>query len=262
MENRDNPAIKNEMLNDNEWIDMELFVATLSLFKKYSTKLQSEVTTLSDFYCYWVSLKIKLEGKTDPLSKNLLVEMNSRNDALMDNPALVAAVYLDPRFQRGLGQKKSLAIQVLSHLYNRIREDMSSQDADVHPQPNGFDDFNEEMHLQRYLDTCSGIQSGPANNTTQNIGEILAGFDNTIQPINSSIFEYWENQKTLKPELYKLASVIMSIPPTQCTVERAFSALGMVLTSRRTNLSDKILSQMLLIRFNFDLISSEFYETH
>lgn len=50
-----------------------------------------------------------------------------------------------------------------------------------------------------------------------------------VEPISTSIFEFWNQMKLMQSELYQLATVIMSIPPTQSTVERAFSALGLVL---------------------------------
>lgn len=58
-----------------------------------------------------------------------------------------------------------------------------------------------------------------------------------------------KNMET-KPELYKLATVIHSVPPTQTSVERAFSAMALILNPLKTRLSDKNLENMLLIRLN------------
>lgn len=57
-------------------------------------------------------------------------------------------------------------------------------------------------------------------------------------------------KKKSLPELYKLASVVYAIPPTQSTVERAFSSLPIVLTSHRTRLGSDVLQNIFLIRLN------------
>lgn len=56
-----------------------------------------------------------------------------------------------------------------------------------------------------------------------------------------------------KPVLYKLASVVHAVPPTQTTIERAFSAMALILTHLRTNLSDNNLVNILMIRLNREL---------
>lgn len=80
---------------------------------------------------------------------------------------------------------------------------------------------------------------------------IIESFDNlVIEPIQTPVLDFWKRMKLQLPELYKLSTVVMAIPPTQTTVERAFSALAMVLTSRRTRIGDEILQSILLVRFN------------
>lgn len=58
------------------------------------------------------------------------------------------------------------------------------------------------------------------------------------------------------PELYRLASVIHSVPPTQTTVERTFSALALILTPLRTNLFDTALENILSLRLNRELFEN------
>jgi hAT family C-terminal dimerisation region len=42
------------------------------------------------------------------------------------------------------------------------------------------------------------------------------------------------------PQLFGLSQVVLAVPPTQVSVERAFSALGLILTARRNRLGDNI----------------------
>lgn len=48
--------------------------------------------------------------------------------------------------------------------------------------------------------------------------------------LDRDIMEYWEEKKFVFPNLYQLAKVVHSVPATEVSVERAFSALRLVLT--------------------------------
>lgn len=243
-------CLKDVMLTDLEWTLLENCISILKPFKKYSTQLQSESSTLSDFFGYWLLLKISLERRTDILSINLLKHMNNRHDTLMNNPVLVACVYLDPRFQRAIQSQKQLAIEMLKSIYSRMEaidivEGEESTNDDRNKSSNSI-----EGDLQQYLDACSTVHD------TSDIDSKIRSFDNVApEQVKSSVLEYWGNRQKDLPELYKLASVVLAIPPTQCTVERAFSALAIVLSSRRAKLGDFVLADILLVRFNFDLLN-------
>lgn len=62
--------------------------------------------------------------------------------------------------------------------------------------------------------------------------------------------EYWEEKKFVYPNLYQLAKVVHSVPATQVSVERAFSALRLVLTDLRCNLSAETLQKIMFVKLN------------
>jgi hypothetical protein len=72
--------------------------------------------------------------------------------------------------------------------------------------------------------------------------------------INSSILLFWENNKSKYPRLYSIARRLLSIPATNLSSERNFSAAGFTLNDRRSNLSPENVNYLLFIRSNFDLI--------
>lgn len=113
--------LKDITLTEAEWISLDKCILTLQPAKSYSLKLQKETCTLSDFFGYWMSLKINLSAKTDDFSKELLNQMCKRHDMLVKNPAVIAAVYLDPRYQRVLTEEKPLAVEVLGNIYSRLQ---------------------------------------------------------------------------------------------------------------------------------------------
>lgn len=250
-----------ESLNETEWDQVQNIIAILEPFNKYSKKLQSKDVTLSDFFGFWILLRIKLSKANDQLSKQLLVQMDRYHNMLIDNPAMIATVYLDPRYQRGLGSKKSLAVKFLADLYEKIIRLESAEDetAPIETHEKSTDDY-EFDDMNEYLDACESVctiqRSSNAQDPKQTITEILNNFSGEELALSASILDYWESKKNTHPELYKLALVMMAIPPTQTSVERVFSALALVLTSHRTNLGDIILENILLVRLNHELISS------
>lgn len=67
-------------------------------------------------------------------------------------------------------------------------------------------------------------------------------------------------KKKKNPVIYELAAIINAVPPTQTSVERAFSTLGFVFDCRRTRISEEILEHILTIKLNhnlFDEINDE-----
>lgn len=200
-----------------------------------------------------MSLKISLTNKYDILSINLLNQMNSRHDMLINNPVLIATVYMDPRYQCALTSQKELAIETLSKIHRKIRDLAPVQgDEEILDESNTSLD-GIEANLAQYLDSCS---ASARRQETQDIELKIRSLGGMKEPIKSSVIEFWNKRKEQLPELYELAMALMAIPPTQSTVERSFSALGLILTSRRTNLGDEVLQDILLVRFNYHLLQA------
>lgn len=82
------------------------------------------------------------------------------------------------------------------------------------------------------------------------IEQVIRKFDGQKEPLNTSVLDFRKKNRLNENELYKLSSVLFAIPPTQTSVERAFSSLALVLTPHRTLLSDDTLENILLIRTN------------
>lgn len=72
------------------------------------------------------------------------------------------------------------------------------------------------------------------------------------RPLNpeKSLGEYWECQKIIYPYLFKLFKVIQCVPATQVSVERSFSALKLVLSDLRSNLSAENLEKLMFVKIN------------
>ena len=67
---------------------------------------------------------------------------------------------------------------------------------------------------------------------------------------NKNVLQYWKQFKESKRELYELSQVVLAVPATQASVEIAFSGLKYILSPLRTNMSEQLLKDILLIRSN------------
>lgn len=85
------------------------------------------------------------------------------------------------------------------------------------------------------------------------IEEELNLFDPEPISPNTSILDYWISQKSQHAHLFKLATCIYAIPPTEVEIERDFSKLNFVFTQRRHSLSEKNLKAIMRIHLNKDL---------
>ena len=63
--------------------------------------------------------------------------------------------------------------------------------------------------------------------------------------VKFDMLQYWELRRFSHPELYKLSQVVLSIPATQVSVERAFSALSLVLSHLRSRMSSETINDCL-----------------
>ncbi|XP_043865087.1 uncharacterized protein LOC122757888 [Drosophila mojavensis] len=77
-----------------------------------------------------------------------------------------------------------------------------------------------------------------------------------VMKANTDVLCFWKYKKSTDPELYALSKVCFAIPPTQVTIERAFSSLKLVLSDNRNRLSHETLENILLVRLNSNHLDS------
>lgn len=264
MEHSDNRRLKDISLDQIEWARIDEILHVLEPFFKYTIQLQSEHCTLSDFFGFWKSIQLKLEKITHPLSLALLNEMARRHTCLLENPALLGAVYLDPRFQRTLTpQLQQTAIEFLSTVHKRNEtvenelKDRESTPQDVQENVDNVDDYDNELAV--YLESLDQAEIVPiqdSRTSESDIASILKNFANQKEPIKTSVLQFWQDKKNFHSEIYKIASAVFAISPTQSSVERAFSAVTIVMTPTRTRLNDITLQNILLVKLNRSLFEA------
>lgn len=241
------------LLSSSEWENIEKTASTLKPFAVLTKLLQKEKFSLSDFFGQWAKIKMEVtKMKDDTLASNLLLQMQKREKDLFNNNVLNASVFLDPRYQQYMPvHNKENAIEFLKALHSKVNE-IESENVNNEQQTDN-DELNSFMNTMMYENEERIENNENVNETTLTVSQTLRNFIGIKEPLNTSVFDYWEKIKHLQPMLYKLASIVHAVPPTQTTVERSFSAMGLLLSPRRTRISDKNLENSLLVRLNREL---------
>lgn len=91
------PADLQNEYNEKFWITVERFVrSTLPLYI-LTKRVQEEALTGGTMYLSWKECCLELAEINDPLAKQLIEALHKRQGMWFDNPAFIAALYVDPR---------------------------------------------------------------------------------------------------------------------------------------------------------------------
>lgn len=254
---KEDNRIKNNLLSETDWIAVEKLLNVLEPFYKCSLRLQAQSHTLSDFYGNWLHITIKLQKMPDSVLKtNIVEQMDIRKTMLLDNPIMLSAIYLDPRYQRTLdSDQRKLAIFFLTGVYQKlVNLEKNTNENVTEIQNQNLENGNESDSFEDLVSFLHSIPNGSSDNQVcDHTTEILEKFNGVVEDLRTPVLQYWEAKKA-QTVLYKLSQVIFAVPPTQTTVERAFSALALILISLRTRISDQNLQNILIVRLNRDII--------
>lgn len=220
--------------------------------------IQNPAFTLSDFYCCWIRIQMRLQrmnsnsSKVTDLADILLEDLKNRKNALLEHPAMLCAIFLDPRVHRELESdavEYKIAKMTLADLNERIFKSKGEPSKDNDPNANDSleEYFNQQVELENDAEQYRRTQFVESLDHFHRCVQIMK-----FEPIQT-ISEFWEKNKLLFPALYDVACVINAIPPTQATVERAFSTLKFVFGELRTMLDQGRLEDILMIKLNADM---------
>lgn len=237
-------------------------VAALKIPYEATIHSQNIAFTLSDFFGCYLTMTRRLNklvedsSQTTNFAQILLSNIESRRTSLLNNEAMICAVYLDKRFEFKLSDdEKTIARHSLEKLHERVK---SAERSDIVPEKVPIDSFEEECITAGLSTTFeSDGRKSAKNNEITLFSDLLDSYE-AIQRIHNKndILKFWAENKSLHPEMYVLASILLSIPPSQSTVERSFSVLGYIYNCRRTRLSPELLEAMLHINLNRELVDA------
>lgn len=127
------------------------------------------------------------------------------------------------------------------------RSDISSESND-----DSFEEYQKAKRRRLALD----VQNETIDDNSLTL--LMEQYENSLPELHykEPILNYWESRKSADPIIYQLACIVNTIAPTQVTVERAFSILGIVYNSRRTSLEPGLLEHLLIINLNKEMVPS------
>lgn len=245
-----------------KWQILREIVYVLQIPLRATVAVQRHDLTLSDVFGVWKIMELHLAAcknksnyKTS-LAKYLCETVEGKKDVIYSNPFMTCAIFLDPRFRNQITSNENKceeAKRSLSDLWNRINYGNEREEPE---NPNASSDlsfdFDAEAELNTYLHGNSTGSDLIAPNHI-NIDLILDLFQPEILASKNSILEYWENAKTTHPELYKLAMLVYSVPPTEVTIERDFSHLNHVFNNKRGALNSARLNDIMIMNLNKEM---------
>lgn len=241
---------------------MTEIVNILQIVYDATMAIQNPFFTLSDFYCFWIRIQVRLQRwkataeQLTELPDVLLENLKQRKTALLDHPAMLCAIFLDPRVHKELEREGDSAVQIAKIALTNLNARISSSKTKNSAQ----NVSNQDNSLEEYFDTQVQIERNDEQSQRTEFMESLDHFHRSIHYMKlepkQTILEFWEENKSLFPALYEVACIINAIPPSQATVERAFSALKYIFTEHRTRLDQDRLENLLMIKLNPDLAES------
>lgn len=227
-------------------------------------------------YGRWLGMQLHLEAiakrsNKTVLAKQLLEQTKSKKENIFNNPMMTCALYLDPRFHSEIHkypEKVIKAKETMLKIWRRLIALRANDTNDTNNQLGEAEkinssnesnfEFDELLALERHLqpDNQRNEQQNNVNSSTygsEDIEFIIDIYQPNSIPLASSILGYWEDTKEEQPQLYEIASVVFSVPPTEVKIERDFSHLDFVFSKRRGNLCHKRLEDIFIIHLNKDL---------
>lgn len=267
-----------------KWLVLKEVVSVLQIVHNVTIFFQQKKLTLSDVYGRWLGMELHLDAYSKRSTKTVLAkllfeETKTRKIKIFDNPLMACALYLDPRFHmelhRSYHDKVAEAKETMLTIWRRLNiihpNDNNSmvETAKIDSSNDSSFEFDELLAVQKHLQRGNGNDEhqNTENEELQNnsistrkhcedIETIINLFQPEAIPLNSSILDYWENMKEKERELYRIASVVFSVPPTEVAIERDFSHLDSVFTKRRGNLCHSRLEDIFVIHLNRDLFEA------
>ncbi|CAK1591073.1 unnamed protein product [Parnassius mnemosyne] len=259
-------------LPDETWNDLDLFLKSMLPGKKLTKILQKEQLTMGDFYIEWMKCQFELQKINTLLARQIICHMKHRQDVLFDNNAFLSAIYLDPRVNSTLtNEQQSIAQTNLINLYIHIQkmnllnqknthisssvetENMPSTSNDIQAVGSCqcLEDFLNSSYIEKHVHNISTLVrrtdlTGEITNTLKASFKIF--LEEPLLKSSESVLKFWEEKQLIYPQLYQLARVALSVPATQVSVERLFSALKFIVSNLRMNLKDDIIEDILFVR--------------
>lgn len=255
------------ILNQRRWEYLIEYQEVLSYLNEATLEMQRADLTISDAYGIWLLTNIKLQyaqslAKTK-LAQNLLSTLKTRRAKVLDVPHAVAATFLDPRYRNDLTPETQQTAKIFIFKILRKVTMAEKYSSERHPEVSAenFNSVSKSNLLKAYFASKTAQPTNPNINDGALGNEIESFARSANVPVDITDFnliQFWDDRAEIYPMLYKVVQYLITIPPTQVTVERAFSTLKFICSDQRCGLSETMLETILTIKLNASRVEEIF----
>jgi hypothetical protein len=255
-----------------------------------TTKLRMEDVTPGHFFREWTGLKLYLENKGGVLADDICALMKRREQEMLDNGMLLAAVLLDPDHADLLTENQKLSAQEKvvevalkikklqpdaeeegpgskTELNSSSSADETDSDEDMRRVRRIYKEKMRKGNLEGGVETKLFQPSSPAapppskkkkegsegrELQKSTILESLSTLTKNKSVLRSYDVPIWElvNEREYPQDLKDAALLLATMPPTQVSLQRLFSSLKFLKTNHKKRLGKSILNDMMFLGAN------------
>ena len=247
-----------------QWETLESIKNVLEPIRSAVTVLQREQLTPGDFYKVWLKTKLAVKKMgNSPVARKLVERMEIRERKLIEkNPVMIAGIYCDPRFTSTLSEDyvkiaRETLLKLALKLFN-VNEEQEDSDGVIAAESDTEEAEKDE--LEAFLQG----QERPGAPEHQKLQSFRACFMQALDTFEKMprvrdsrdatakkffVMDWWKEQVHLS-SVRDVAMTVSSLPATQVSVERLFSALAIILTEKRNRIGAGSLDAVLFLRVN------------
>lgn len=251
---------------DANWQFIEAYVHAFEPLYDATIAIQREQCTLGDFFGQWLTVTGKLEMMPSNMFRDaILHSMKSREKRLLNNYAVQAALYVDPRFSFngsslfGKHQKENIIAYLMevSKKVERLRAASSAVQTSTTESEPATAPPKDGFSLNCYVSSRLGpgtSKASPEVSLEQKLRSIQYQAKVDADQKGFCVVDYWAKKRWEEKKIWRVMQVILSAAATQCTVERDFNQYNLVFTKTRNRLSPENLQNVLKIKTNRQLV--------
>ena len=210
-----------------------------------------------DFLKAWLKCEAALKKNESEFGPLLLASLQKRETQLMENVTFLSAIYLDPRFRNLLTEQQVSRARIhLTKTWTKLQKmnPPLSNEVNVSDAVDESDEFDEFIKEREQSAAVTSSEERAVTSKSITHTEFILSLEKygTEPRLNSrlSVLQFWQQKKFEYPELFKLSEIVLAVPMTQVSVERAFSGLRFVLSDLRCAVTSEVLKDIMLIRCN------------
>ncbi|XP_032830498.1 uncharacterized protein LOC116954144 [Petromyzon marinus] len=262
---REAASVPDLVLSHGAWERLRDLLAALKPARAAAESFRSGQLTIGDFYGAWLKCHLDTASVGSEFSHPLACAMKRREKQLLGNDAVVAAVYMDPRYGVLLTDGESERAQrhlrrawaAMGPRGGRASFDTPDERSPEDPGAGAAGTYGECDELERLLQAKEsdshrkpGGRPG-ADDGADDVAAALQALDGEPRlKKDANVLVHWEGWRYSKPELFRLSQVALAVPVAHASVERAVSALDFILSPNRCDLDSQTLDDILMVRLN------------